>query len=324
MSKQSLTQQIQTMLTKYGQEGLNTTIQTLQDKNITPPIQEILTYFIKETWPNTHHPALIALSCEAAGGNPLVDNRIGAAVVMLTGAADLHDDIIDQTTLKTGRQTAYGKYHRDLVLLAGDVLFLKGYFLIQKACETFPVSKQQAIYNSIEQAFNKLASAVTNERILRDKPVDSGAFFAVLEQKGAITQACVEVGAILADADSEQFVALSGFGKTLGYLMTLRNEFSDLNFKTEIENRGKNEILPLPLLMTLEDDVAKKQLEPLLKGKITDKKAQKIAEITQTVAQVTQLKADMLKIKAKEEQNIVKIKKPQALKLLLDYSVSGI
>ncbi|MCW4023995.1 MAG: polyprenyl synthetase family protein [Candidatus Bathyarchaeota archaeon] len=321
MTKQDLTLQIQTLLTKYGQKGLQTTKQNLKDKNIAQPIQKILTYFIEETWPNTHHPALIALSCEAAGGNPEAASTIGAAVVMLTGAADIHDDIIDNSKIKSGKQTIYGKYNKELVLLAGDVLFLKGYFLLQEACKGFPAAKQQAINSTIEQAFNKIAAAITSERVLREKPVNPDMFHKVLEQKGTITQACVEVGAILADAPEEQRMVLCRFGKTLGYLMTLKNEFDDLYKCAEIRNRSKNEILPLPLLYALKDNAAKKQLTPLLQGKISQKKTRQIAEITENVQRVIQLKTDMFYLKNNEQIKLSQLPNTDALKLLLDYTV---
>jgi geranylgeranyl pyrophosphate synthase len=321
MTKQDLNLQIQTLLSENGQEGLTIAKQTIKDKNIAQPIQKILTYFIEETWPNTHHPALSALSCEAAGGNPETTSKIGAAVVMLTGAADIHDDIIDHSKIKSGKQTIYGKYNKELVLLAGDVLFLKGYFLLQEACKTFPATKQQAINGTIEQAFNKIAAAITNERVLREKPVNPDVFHQILEQKGAITQACVEVGAILADAPDEQRRVLCRFGKTLGYLMTLKNELDDLYKCAEIRNRLKNEILPLPLLYALQDTAAKKQLTPLLQGKITQKKTCQIAEITENVHRVIQLKTDLFYLKNNEQIKLSQLPNTDSLKLLLDYAV---
>ena len=115
----SQNQKVSTLLKKYGQEGLKIANKTINDKNMDKPIHEVVTYFIEETWPNTHHPALIALCCMAAGGKPAQTSKIGAALVLLTGAADLHDDMIDESIIKGGKQTAYGKFDKNLEFKTG-------------------------------------------------------------------------------------------------------------------------------------------------------------------------------------------------------------
>ena len=46
---------------------------------------------------------------------------MSAALVLLTGAADIYDDIIDKSKVKSTKPTAYGKFSQDAVLLAGDI-----------------------------------------------------------------------------------------------------------------------------------------------------------------------------------------------------------
>lgn len=55
-------------------------------------------------------PALMTLSCEAAGGKKETPIGIGAALTLLVEAANIHDDIIDQTLVKHERKTTFGKY----------------------------------------------------------------------------------------------------------------------------------------------------------------------------------------------------------------------
>jgi geranylgeranyl pyrophosphate synthase len=119
-------QQIQTLLTNYGTPGLEIAKKTLNNPKIPPQLKNLASYFIEETWPNTHHPALMALSCKAVNGNVNKTHHTSAAVVLLTGAADLHDDIIDKSKRKGNKQTAYGKFDIELVLLTGDMLLFQG------------------------------------------------------------------------------------------------------------------------------------------------------------------------------------------------------
>ena len=64
------------------------------------PLREALRYFMEELCYDASHPTLLSLACEAVGGNPDATTDIGAALVLLAGAADIHDDIIDQSLTK--------------------------------------------------------------------------------------------------------------------------------------------------------------------------------------------------------------------------------
>jgi len=321
----NVNQQVQTLLSKHGQTGLKIAKATLNDPNIPTPIREILRYFIEETWPNTHHPALIALCCQAVNGKAELTHNISAAIVLLTGAADIHDDIIDKSKTKGPKQTAYGKYNKDQVLLAGDALLFKGMLLLHEACMDFPAKKQQALFDCVEQSFFKIGHAISSERCFRLKPVDIARYRKVIESKGAVAEACAEIGAIIGDANPQQADALRHFGKTLGVLMTMKNEFTDLQDPKELVNRLKNEIMPLPLLYALEDASAKKQIMALMQGRMTKQKAQMVAEVAMKTEQVKKLKKEMCRMVVAEEKLLEPIKiNVDAFKLLLQSSLEGL
>lgn len=320
----NINQQVQALLSKHGKKGLETAKATLNDKKTPAPIQEILNYFITETWPNTHHPALMAISCQAVNGNPELTHNISAAIVLLTGAADIHDDIIDKSKTKSKKQTAFGKYNKDLVLLAGDALLFKGMLLLHNACADFSPKKQKAVFDCIEHSFFKIGNAISSERCLRQKTADLASYRKVIESKGGVAQACSEIGAIIGNAKPKQLNALRHFGKTLGILMSLKNEFTDLQDPKELKNRLKNEILPLPLLYALEDPSTKGQIMALLQGNLTRQKALKIAELANKTDQVQKLESEMRKMALTEQSFLKPIKfNVEAFKLLLESSIDG-
>ena len=318
-------QQIQTILTKHGQKGLQTAKTALNDPNIPTPIQEILHYFIEETWPNTHHPALIALCCQAVNGKAESTHKVSAAIVLLTGAADIHDDIIDKSKTKGQKQTAYGKYNKDQVLLAGDALLFKGMLLLHEACAEFPAKKQQSLFDCVEQSFFKIGNAISSERSFRLKPVDLVSYRKAIESKGGVSEACAEIGAIIGGANPQEANGLRNFGKTLGILMAIKNEFTDLQDPKELANRLKNEIMPLPLMYALEDVSVKKQIMALLQGRMTKQKAELVAELAMKTEQVKKLKKEMRSMVVAEEKLLEPIKvNVDVFKLLLRSSLEGL
>lgn len=322
MTSTNLNQQVQTLLSKYGQKGLETAKEIIHDKNMPKQVQEVLKYFIQETWPNTHHPALIALCCEAVGGKIDVTDKIGAAIVLLTGAADMHDDIIDESRTKSQRQTAYDRFDKDLVLLAGDALLFKGMLFLHEACEEFAPEKRRAILNVVEQSFFKIGAAATSERCFRAKrELNPEEYCRIIGAKGSVSEACAEIGAILGDGKTEEINILRNFGKTLGFLMTIRNEFTDMYDPDELENRINNEVLPLPLLYALRDASTSVKLVSLLQGTITKERVKRIIDTVLETDQVQKLEDGMLLTKEREERLLNTLKgNKEPFKLLLDVS----
>ncbi len=323
-SQVALSEQVQVFLRKYGQSGFQVAkTAVLVDKIVSKPIREILCYFMEETWLNIQHPALIALACQAVGGRPDAPNQVSAAIVLLTGAADIHDDIIDKSKTKASKPTPYGKFSQDAVLLAGDALLFKGLMHLHKACDEFSVEKKQVVLGLVQDAFFEIGNATANERTLKGKhAVEPEKYRKIIEAKGAVSDACARIGAVIGEGAPEEIDVLGHFGRTLGILMGVKYDFVDLFNPAELQNRAKNEVLPLPLLYALQDTAAKKQVETLLKGRLTKQKTRKIADLALKTNQVQILKKEMLTM-ARNEANLLKTIKGNTseLKLLLKLSI---
>src|SRR3989337_4173121 len=99
--KKEMVKQVKALLWERGHEALEIAKQSIaQEKIEFEPLQMALHYFMEEFWVDVLHPALISLACEAVGGNPDATTHVGAAIVLLAGGADVHDDIIDESTAK--------------------------------------------------------------------------------------------------------------------------------------------------------------------------------------------------------------------------------
>jgi geranylgeranyl pyrophosphate synthase len=314
-------QETRTLINKIGAKGLQTAKESLNNPQIPPPIKNVAQYFIDENWPNTHHPALMALCCQAVNGDPNQTYEISAAIVLMTGAADIHDDIIDNTKTKNKKPTAYGKFDKDLVLLTGDMLLFQGMALLHGALEKLPSNTRQAVYASVEQSFFKIGNSIATERCLRGKPVNLAEYRQAIESKGSVAQACAEIGAIIGQGNPEEIQTLSDYGKTIGVLNSLKNEFEDMLDPNEFNSKIKNKILPLPVLFAAQDNSAILKINSLLQGKLTKRKAQSIVDIALETEPVKKLLKEILTLSQKQEKAIHKIKNNKdVLKLILKTS----
>jgi geranylgeranyl pyrophosphate synthase len=291
-----LMEQVRIILRKYGQKAFKIAKNfVLQERTLYEPVYEALRYFMEESWLDFQHPALISLTCEAVGGDPNTTTPIGAAFVLLAGAADIHDDIIDKSKIKNSKPTIFGKFGKEIALLAGDALLFKGLILLHKACEKLPHKTKQTILNLTIKAFFELGNAEAKEVNFRAKcGTQPEEYWKIIETKAAVAEASARIGAILGCGNSKEIEALGSYGRIIGILMTIRDDFIDLFESDEIINRAKNECLPLPLLLALQDAPARSEIVYLLgKNKLTEQETQRIVDLVMDNERVQDLKREM-------------------------------
>jgi len=259
------------------------------------PVRDALEYFIEELWHNFQHPALLSLTCESVGGKPEDTTFIGAALVLLTGAADIHDDIIDQSKAKGSKPTVFGKFGRDMALLVGDALLLKGFTLLSKACEDLPKKQEKTIINLVRKGFFEIGIAEAKEASFKgnwDLPPEE--YLDIIRMKAAIADVTARVGALIGGGSPDEIENLGKFGRTLGMLATIRDDFIDVFEPDELKNRAENECLPLPILYAFRDQKTKNKIVSVLKKReIREDDAYDIVQTIISTKDVQDLKKEM-------------------------------
>ena len=292
--KQKLVVQARDLLYKRGQEGLDLSRKLILEEKIPyEPLQEAVQYFMS-SWEDVLHPALLGLSCEAVGGKAEKTTDIAAAFVLLAGGADLHDDIIDGSALKDSKPTVFGKFGKDLTVLAGDALLFKGLYVLHEACLSLSENQRESILQLIKQAFFGLSSVEAEETGLRGRTDSADEYFNMIKIKSFVTEATMKIGAILGGGTAEEIEVLGHYGKTLSVLFTLRDEFIDVFELEELRNRYENECLPLPVLLTFKDPKKAEELSKLFSRiKIDEKVIEDVADLVIDSKETNGLKKEM-------------------------------
>jgi geranylgeranyl diphosphate synthase type II len=168
------------------------------------PLREAIKHFI-DLWRNFQHPALLAIACKTVGGEPEKTTTIGAALVLLTGAADIHDDIIDKSKTKGSKETLYGKFGQNISIIAGDILFIEGLTLLNMACRNLPKEQSENVQNIIKQGFFELGTAEAEEASFKgDWELNPEKYLDIIRRKSAIAEAAARVGAMIGGAAPEE------------------------------------------------------------------------------------------------------------------------
>jgi geranylgeranyl diphosphate synthase type I len=294
-----LTLQVKALLWEKGQKALETARQSFQQEKIQSELlRSALEYFLSN-WEDVVHPALLALTCEAVGGKAESTTQVGVAFVLLAGGADVHDDLIDQSTFKYSKPTVMGKYGKNIAILVGDALLFKGLYELHTACDLLPQTQKQAILELTRQAFFEISSAEAREASLHGKTDSSVAkeYLDMIKTKAAVSEATTKIGAILGGGSPEQIEALGYFGRIFSILATIRDEFIDVYELGEIRNRSEKECLPLPVLFTLKNPKKREKVLKLQKkGKITEKELECLLSLVINSKETEELKKEMRSI----------------------------
>ena len=282
-------------------------------------------YYAKN-WDDALHPGVISIACEAVGGDSEESMLMQVAMLFLTAAIDIHDDIIDGSKVKNGKYTVFGKFGKDVTLLVGDGMLLKGMTLLHSYGRKFPTRNIDAIVSTIETAFTEAGFAHALELSFRRKiDLDPEKYFHVLKKKASILEAHTRIGAIIGRGTQSEIEALGEYGRIIGTLITLRDEFIDIFEAQELSSRMKNGCLPLPILYTFENPQARgKLLKILSKTKVLEEDIELIVDIVLKEKKVESLKNEMKNLAKRASQVISDLSQKTQLKLLVDASLENL
>lgn len=286
ISPEQAIKQIQKIFKKRGTKALEMARkEILQEKIECKEAKEALTYFMMEYWHDLVRPALLSIVCEAVGGDPDATTSIAVPMILISGAIDIHDDIIDQSKRKDGRPTVYGKFGKDIALLVGDALLFKGFTLLHQTCRQISIDKMTSILDIMRSMFFELGDAEALELQFRGRiDVKPEEYLRVVKKKAADAEAYMRISAILGDGSEKEIEALGKYGRFFGMLAILRDDIIDMMDPDEIIQRIRYESLPLPLLYGLQDSKVKAAISSiLLKRKKTKKDIESVYEFTKKV-----------------------------------------
>ncbi len=326
VSPEEAMKQIQKIFKKRGTKALEIAKkEILQEKIECKEAKEALTYFMTQYWHDLARPSLLSLVCEAVGGDPELTTLIAVPMTLISGAIDIHDDIIDQSKTKDRRPTVYGKFGKDVALLAGDALLFKGLSLLNQAAErVVPAEKMATIMNIMKNMFFELGDAEAMELQLRRRTdVSPEIYLQIVRKKAADVEAHTRISAILGEGTKEEIEMLGEYGRLLGMLIILHDDWIDMIDPEETRHRVQKECLPIPILYALENHKTKSKLTPLLsKGKITEKEAETILETTHKAGGFRTLEKLMQKYAQKATLPLERLKNNKETLILLIQSVT--
>lgn len=197
-------------------------------------------------------PLLTVLCGRLCGYTGLSAYRMGACIEFIHTASLLHDDVIDHATVRRGKASANHKWGNEVSVLVGD-------FFYCRASQILTEQRDWKILKAVTDAITILTEGEVLEITTNaEGQTTQDQYLKIIECKTAILfgVAC-QVGALLAQENSEKELALYNFGFNLGIAFQLADDILDYTASEDVFGKqsgidlqeGK---LTLPLIITLQ------------------------------------------------------------------------
>ena len=178
-------------------------------------------------------PLLLLLSAKACNyqGDKHID--LAVAIEYIHTATLLHDDVVDDSKMRRGKETANMIWGNQAAILVGDFMITRNFQLIAGINDT-------RITNSFADATNKIASGEVMQLMnCHDASTSEVRYMTVIEHKTAsLFSIAAQLGAQLAKVDATQQKAMRDFGHHFGIAFQLIDDA--LDYSSTPEQIGKN------------------------------------------------------------------------------------
>jgi octaprenyl-diphosphate synthase len=178
-------------------------------------------------------PMLVLLAAQASGyrgGNHIL---LAAVVEFIHTATLLHDDVVDESDLRRGRQTANALWGNAASVLVGDFLYSRSFQMMVEADD-------MRVMRILADTTNQIAEGEVLQLLNVHNPdTDEAAYLRVIERKTAVLfAAATRLGALLAGVPAAQEEALAAFGLNLGFAFQIADDV--LDYVSDAGTLGKN------------------------------------------------------------------------------------
>lgn len=204
-------------------------------------------------------PALLLLCAKHYNYNGGATIQIAAAIELIHTASLLHDDVVDEATLRRGTASVNSVWGNRISILVGDFLFAKASRILSRYTK----------YEVTKMVSNTMLKMVEGELLQMSKNKNYGTtekdYIEIINKKTAdlLSIAC-RIGASLGGGKSLEINSFSNFGKYFGIAFqiiddTLDYTSTEVEFGKAIGNDLKEGKLTLPLIHVLKTCSEKEQ-----------------------------------------------------------------
>jgi octaprenyl-diphosphate synthase len=178
-------------------------------------------------------PVLVLLSAGAFGHTGPARLELAAVVEFIHTATLLHDDVVDASEKRRGRDTANAVWGNQASVLVGDYLYSRAFQMMVSV-------GSMRVMEILSEATNTIAEGEVKQLLnVHNADVTEEAYLDVIHCKTAkLFEAAAQIGAVLAGRSPAEEEAMARYGKHLGAAYQLVDDV--LDYSATSEELGKN------------------------------------------------------------------------------------
>jgi octaprenyl-diphosphate synthase len=178
-------------------------------------------------------PLVVLLSARACGAKDRRHVELAAIIEFIHTATLLHDDVVDGSELRRGRDTANAVWGNPASVLTGDFLYSRAFQMMVKVDE-------MRVMHIMADATNRIAEGEVMQLLYcHDPDTTEARYLEVIHRKTAtLFEAGARLGAVVAGRPAAEEAALAAYGRHLGTAFQLIDDA--LDYSATAEEMGKN------------------------------------------------------------------------------------
>ncbi len=195
-------------------------------------------------------PILTLLAAKLLGEVNESSRFAALSVELLHTASLVHDDVVDDTPERRGRDSVNARWTNKVAVLTGD-------YLLSKSLHSAYLTKDIHIVGAIANIGMTLTDGeLLQLSVLTPATIDESLYLSIVERKTAqLFATCMEVGARSVGATEEQIALLKEYGNALGVCFQIKDDIFDYDEHAKIGKPTGNDVrdgkLTLPLIYAL-------------------------------------------------------------------------
>ncbi|MBU3708584.1 MAG: octaprenyl diphosphate synthase [Burkholderiaceae bacterium] len=178
-------------------------------------------------------PALVLLMAKAWDFRGDDQHKLAAVIEFIHTATLLHDDVVDESSLRRGSKTANAVFGNAASVLVGD-------FLYSRAFQMMVSVDSMRVMQILADATNVIAEGEVQQLMnMHDPDVTEERYLHVIRSKTAkLFEAAAELGCLISGAPEAQISAAAEYGRSLGTAFQLIDDV--LDYSGDASAIGKN------------------------------------------------------------------------------------
>jgi len=214
-------------------------------------------------------PLLMVLSARLCGYDGNYEKTFSTIFEYLHAATLLHDDLVDEATLRRGKPVAHSIWGNAITVLVGD-------FLLARSLSIAAETKRPDVIKVVAEITENMSQGEIHQ-LMKKGCIDltETEYMEIIERKTAVLfQGTCRVGALISGVSKEKENALAGYGFNIGIAFQMVDDLLDYSQNTPALGKKvgadlKEGKLTLPVIYSLKSAAAtdRIRMEKIIKNK---------------------------------------------------------